>query len=166
MGNFCMNIYDKTEFHRQVSQIIKSTTDVPLPDGSYTLSCHVKNSAAFKELYMYAKVGNDTMRIELPTAVGTWRKVELENVGITGGQVEVGFVADGAANAWCRIDDVSLVRTGDSNNTDGVSLPNIPDGTITYFSLEGIPHSHPRKGVNIVRETTGGKTKTYKVIRR
>lgn len=166
MGNFCMNIYDKTDFHRQVSQIIKSTTDVPLPDGSYTLSCHVKNNAAFKELYMYAKVGNDTMRIELPTAVGTWRKVELENVGITGGQVEVGFVADGAANAWCRIDDVSLVRTGDSNNTEGVSLPNIPDGTITYFSLEGIPLSHPRKGVNIVRETTGGKTKTYKVIRR
>jgi hypothetical protein len=47
MGNFCMNISDKTDFKRKVSQVIKSTTDVPLPDGSYTLSCYVKNSAAF-----------------------------------------------------------------------------------------------------------------------
>lgn len=55
MGNFCMNISDKTDFKRKVSQVIKSTIDVPLPDGSYTLSCYVKNSATFKKAYPNAE---------------------------------------------------------------------------------------------------------------
>ena len=165
MGNFCMNISDKTDFKRKVSQVIKSTTDVPLPDGSYALSCYVKNSAAFSELYMYAKVGPDTMRIDLPQAVSAWTKVELNDVAITGGQVEVGFFAQGAANAWCRIDDVSLVRKGDSADTNAISLPAIHDGAATYYSLDGNPLSHPHKGVNIVHKKMGGKTTTYKVIK-
>lgn len=165
MGNFCMNISDKTDFKRKVSQVIKSTTDVPLPDGSYALSCYVKNSAAFSELYMYAKVGPDTMRIDLPQAVSAWTKVELNDVAITGGQVEVGFFAQGAANAWCRIDDVSLVRKGDSADTNAISLPAIHDGAATYYSLDGNPLSHPHKGVNIVHKKLGGKTTTYKVIK-
>lgn len=165
MGNFCMNISDKADFKRKVSQVIKSTTDVPLPDGSYTLSCYVKCSAAFSELYMYAKVGPDTMRIDLPKAVSAWTKVELCDVAVTGGQVEVGFLADGAANDWCRIDDVSLVRKGDTSGTTTMSLPAINDGTGTYYSLDGTPLSHPHKGVNIVRKTLGGKTTTYKVIK-
>ena len=166
MGNFCLNINDKIDFRRQVSQIIKSTADVPLPDGSYTLSCYVKNSSAFNELYMYAKVGSDTIRTELPLSASAWKKVELQDVDISGGQVEVGFMADGAANAWCHIDDVSLVRTGDSNSTEGMTLPSISGGTTTYYSIEGTPLLHPRKGVNIVRKTIGGKTKTYKIISR
>ena len=114
---------------------------------------------------MYAKVGSDTMRIDLPKAVSAWTKVELNDVAITGGQVEVGFLADGAANAWCRIDDVSLVRKDDSADTDAISLPSIHDGAATYYTLDGTPLSHPRKGVNIVRKTSGGKTKTYKLIK-
>jgi hypothetical protein len=105
------------------------------------------------------------MRIELQTAASSWTKVDLQNIDITGGQVEVGFFADGTANAWCRIDDVSLIRTGDTSDTSAVALPAVHDGAPTYYSLDGNPLSHPHKGVNIVRKKLGGKTTTYKVIK-
>ena len=113
MGNRCLNMQDKVDFTRQVSQTVKSSTYVPLTDGLYTLACYVKTSAAFNELYMYAKVGMKLYRIDLPSGNSQWQKVELKDVKIKDGRAEVGFYADGTANTWCHIDDVSLVRTGD-----------------------------------------------------
>ena len=60
---------------------------------------------------------------------------------------------------------IPLVRKGDSADTDAISLPSSHDGAATYYTLDGTPLSHPRKGVNIVRKTSGGKTKTYKLIK-
>ena len=113
MGNFCLNMSDKVDFTRQVSQTIKSSATLPLPDGLYRLSCYVKTSTTFAELYMYAKVGLTPVRTDLPSGNSQWQLVEMNDVKIKGGKVEVGFYADGAANAWCRIDDVKLIRTAD-----------------------------------------------------
>ena len=118
MGNYCLNMQDKVDFTRQVSQVVKSSPVVSLPDGLYTLACYVKTSTTFNELYMYAKVGFDSQRIDLPSGNASWQRVELKDVKIRDGRVEVGFYADGAANAWCRIDDVSLIRTGDLSPED------------------------------------------------
>jgi len=46
------HIQDKVDYTRKVSQTVKSTPVVELKDGLYTLTCYVKTSAAFNELYM------------------------------------------------------------------------------------------------------------------
>ena len=169
-GNYCLNIQDKVDFTRKVSQTVKSTPVVELKDGRYTLRCYVKSGSQFDELYMYAKVGNDTTRIDMPYSDSKWHEVIIENLQVSGGQVEVGFYADGKANAWCHIDEVSLVRKGDHGETNGIST--IPTGQTTsqsnnrlYYNLSGTPSLQPYPGINIVRETINGTSKSYKIIR-
>ena len=169
-GNYCLNIQDKVDFTRKVSQTVKSTPVVELKDGRYTLRCYVKSGSQFDELYMYAKVGNDTTRIDMPYSDSKWHEVIIENLQVSGGQVEVGFYADGKANAWCHIDEVSLVRKGDYGDTNGIST--IPTGQTTsqsnnrlYYNLIGTPSLQPYPGINIVRETINGTNKSYKIIR-
>ena len=169
-GNYCLNIQDKVDFTRKVSQTVKSTPVVELKDGRYTLRCYVKSGSQFDELYMYAKVGNDTTRIDMPYSDSKWHEVIIENLQVSGGQVEVGFYADGKANAWCHIDEVSLVRKGDHGETNGIST--IPTGQTTsqsnnrlYYNLSGTPSLQPYPGINIVRETINGTNKSYKIIR-
>ena len=169
-GNYCLNIQDKVDFTRKVSQTVKSTPVVELKEGLYTLTCYVKTSAAFNELYMYAKVGVNSQRIDLPSGNSKWQKIELKEVEIKGGQCEVGFYADGKADTWCRIDEVSLVRTGEIGETNGISeIPNdqanrFPNNRC-YYNLNGIPSSYPHRGLNVVRETINGKIRSYKIVK-
>ena len=165
-GNYCLNIQDKVDFTRKVSQTVKSTPVVELKDGRYTLKCYVKSGSQFNELYMYAKVGNETRRAEMPYSDSKWHEVVIEDLQVSGGQVEVGFYADGKANAWCHIDEVSLVRKGDTEDATGISQ-NLSTTTQhrCYYNLSGIPSSEPHKGINIVRETINGKIRSYKIVK-
>ena len=165
-GNYCLNIQDKVDFTRKVSQTVKSTPVVELKDGRYTLRCYVKSGSAFNELYMYAKVGNETRRADMPYSDSKWHEVVIEDLQVSGGQVEVGFYADGKANAWCHIDEVSLVRKGDIEDATGISQ-NLSTTTQhrCYYNLSGIPSSEPHKGINIVRETINGKIRSYKIVK-
>ena len=165
-GNYCLNIQDKVDFTRKVSQTVKSTPVVELKDGRYTLRCYVKSGSAFNELYMYAKVGNETRRADMPYSDSKWHEVVIEDLQVSGGQVEVGFYADGKANAWCHIDEVSLVRKGDTEDATGISQ-NLSTTTQhrCYYNLSGIPSSEPHKGINIVRETINGKIRSYKIVK-
>ncbi len=165
MGNFCLNISDKIDFKRQVSQVIKSTTDVPLLDGRYTLACYVKSGPVFNQLCMYAKVGTDTTQIDLPSNSDNWQKVELQDITIKGGEVEVGFRATGVANAWCHIDDVSLVRTGDIHQETSMTMYQISEAPDAYYTLTGMPIAQPQKGINLVQKTIDGKTTYCKVAK-
>jgi hypothetical protein len=169
-GNYCLNIQDKVDFTRKVSQTVKSTSTFELKDGLYTLTCYVKSGSQFNELYMYAKVGNDTTRIDMPYSDSKWHEVIINDLPVSGGQVEVGFYADGIADAWCRIDEVSLVRTGDMS--DGAGISTISDAPTArrpnvrrFYSLSGSSSSHPHHGINIVRETINGESRSYKIIR-
>jgi len=165
-GNYCLNIQDKVDFTRKVSQTVKSTPVVELKAGRYTLRCYVKSGSAFNELYMYAKVGNETRRADMPYSDSKWHEVVIEDLQVSGGQVEVGFYADGKANAWCHIDEVSLVRKGDIEDATGISQ-NLSTTTQhrCYYNLSGIPSSEPHKGINIVRETINGKIRSYKIVK-
>lgn len=165
-GNYCLNIQDKVDFTRKVSQTVKSTPVVELKAGRYTLRCYVKSGSAFNELYMYAKVGNETRRADMPYSDSKWHEVVIEDLQVSGGQVEVGFYADGKANAWCHIDEVSLVRKGDIEDATGISQ-NLSTTTQhrCYYNLSGFPSSEPHKGINIVRETINGKIRSYKIVK-
>ena len=165
-GNYCLNIQDKVDFTRKVSQTVKSTPVVELKAGRYTLRCYVKSGSAFNELYMYAKVGNETRRADMPYSDSKWHEVVIEDLQVSGGQVEVGFYADGKANAWCHIDEVSLVRKGDIEDATGISQ-NLSTTTQhrCYYNLSGFPSSEPHKGINVVRETINGKIRSYKIVK-
>lgn len=165
-GNYCLNIQDKVDFTRKVSQTVKSTPVVELKDGRYTLKCYVKSGSQFNELYMYAKVGNETRRADMPYSDSKWHEVFIEDLQVSGGQVELGFYADGKANAWCHIDEVSLVRKGDKEDATGISQ-NLSTATPQrcYYNLSGARSSQPHRGLNIVRETINGKLRSYKIVR-
>ena len=176
MGNFCLNISDKVDFQRKVYQKISSTTTVALPDGKYTLKVYVKASTTFNELYMYAKSGDETFKADITDTDTQWHAYSIENVTVKDGAVEVGFYADGAANAWCHIDDVSLIcsnATGKGEETGIEVVSAMVSQTprqraeyyTEYFSPNGTRIPYPQKGLNIVRRFTNGKIETIKIVK-
>jgi len=110
IGEKSLQISDLVNFKRKVSQTIKSSPYVKLEDGLYTLTAKVKNSAGFKKLEMYAKANGKTSAFAIKEKNDSWKVISLERVLIKSGEVEIGFMAEGEANAFCYVDDVSLVR--------------------------------------------------------
>jgi hypothetical protein len=116
-GNKCLNITDSIAFTRKIFQNIASSAYVPIIDGKYTLTAKVKSGSQFNVLYMYALSNNDTFKTDLPYSGSQWHRVVIKDVIVKDGKVEIGFMADGAAKAWCRIDDVTLIKNGEQVQT-------------------------------------------------
>jgi hypothetical protein len=110
IGEKSLNISDKVEFKRKVLQNISSSPYVNLEDGNYNLSAKVKNSKGFNNLAMYASSNGKIFNYTVKQENVTWQTITLKNVFIKNGKVEIGFLAEGAANASCYVDDVSLVK--------------------------------------------------------
>lgn len=151
MGNYCLNISDKADFQRKVYQKISSTAYVQLADGRYTLTAYAKAGSQFNELYMYATSGNETLKATITEADNQWRQYTISDIVIEGGAVEVGFYADGKADAWCHIDDVALVMndaTGDDVDMP-IELKTAPesenvsymDGTMSFIFNQNIRYT-------------------------
>lgn len=110
IGEKSLRISDKVNFKRQVSQIIASSPYVALKDGAYTLTARVKNSTGFNKLEMYAASKGKTLSLPITGENAAWQTITLNNIPVKAGKVEIGFTADGAANAFCYVDDISLVK--------------------------------------------------------
>lgn len=109
VGEKSLLITDKSNFKRKISQVIESTPYVPLKDGLYTLSASVKNGAGFSKLEMYAVSNGKKNNKDFFQEHDTWTVITMKNVLVKDGMVEIGFYAEGDANATCYIDDVSLI---------------------------------------------------------
>lgn len=117
-GKYALRLGDSVDFDCTISQVVASSKYVELADGNYNMTAKVRNSGTFDELQMYAKSGT----IKQAAAIGAasdWTTVTLENISVTGGKVEIGFEADGKANAWCNVDDVTLVKSTDATSAKG-----------------------------------------------
>jgi hypothetical protein len=90
--------------------MISSSPYVKLPDGFYTLTATVKNTDGFSQLEMYAESAGKRMASKINGANPQWATIEIKQIAVKDGKVEIGFHADGNANASCQIDDVSLVK--------------------------------------------------------
>ena len=112
VGEKSMNISDHIKFKRKVSQVITSSPYVPLQDGYYTLSAKIRNSNGFTKLEMYAVSNDKVYSYSIKEEQAAWTTIELKSVLVKDGKVEIGFVAEGNANAYCHIDDVALVKRG------------------------------------------------------
>ncbi|WP_316807765.1 family 43 glycosylhydrolase [Pedobacter agri] len=111
IGEKSLNISDKIDFKRKVSQLIASSGQVKLTDGLYTLTAKVKNSAGFNNLEIYALSDNKKLSHHFEKENKDWINVVLKNINVSKGKLEIGFMADGNANAFCLADDVSLVKS-------------------------------------------------------
>ena len=115
IGEKSLNISDKVNFRRKIFQTITSCTDVKLTDGLYNLTAKVKNSNAFNQLEMYALSNGRLFKYSFKKENTSWQTITVKNIRISGGKVEVGFLADAQANASCFVDDVSLVKSKTAN---------------------------------------------------
>ncbi len=116
IGEKSLNISDKIDFKRQISQIITSSPYVILQDGFYTLIANVKNSSGFTTLEIYAKSEGITFSTNFKREHIGWKTIEIKNIIVQNGKVEIGFIAEGSAGANCQIDDVSLIKEVSNNN--------------------------------------------------
>ena len=168
IGNKCLNISDKVAFTRQVYQKIASTTRVPITDGYYSIKVKVKSGCQFNQLYVYAKSAGQTFKKDMLYDDSKWHTVKLDSIVVKKGSVEVGFMADAPANAWCHIDDLELVRKADLPEQTAVKavMQTVDSGRAAYYAPDGRRLPRPQKGINIVRTTVDGKTVTCKTIQR
>ncbi len=110
-GEKSLNITDKINFKRKVSQIINSTPYVKLEDGFYTLTATIKNSSGFGRLEMYAESNGKKQKQFFNKENKDWKQAEIKKIAVKNGKVEIGFVANGKANAFCYVDDISFIKT-------------------------------------------------------
>ncbi|MFP5436270.1 MAG: family 43 glycosylhydrolase [Bacteroidia bacterium] len=111
IGEKSLNITDKVAFKRKVSQVITSTPYVKLADGVYTLTAKIQNSKGFTKLEMYAASAGKTASYKIKNDTATWQTITLKNIKVKDGKAEIGFIAEGGANAFCHIDDVEFVKS-------------------------------------------------------
>ena len=110
IGKKSLNISDKVNFKRKVSQVIASSPYVVIKDGFYTLTAKVKNSKDFGKLEMYAESNGKTLSYSIKGENTSWQTITISKIPMKAGKVEIGFLAEGTANAFCYVDDVSLVK--------------------------------------------------------
>jgi hypothetical protein len=111
IGEKSLNISDNVDFKRKVSQIISSSPHVKLADGDYTFTAKVKNSAGFTKLELYAKSNNKTFNFSIKDENLIWKIMTINNIHVKGGKVEIGFQAEGIANSFCIVDDISFINS-------------------------------------------------------
>jgi hypothetical protein len=111
VGEKSLNISERINFKRRISQTIASTPYVELGDGLYSLTARVRNSDGFAKLEMYAESAGRKQVFPITKSQDTWAEIRIDKIRVRGGKVEIGFDAEGKANAFCYVDDVSLVKS-------------------------------------------------------
>ncbi|AOW11451.1 beta-xylosidase [Flavobacterium gilvum] len=110
IGEKSLSISDKVNFKREVSQTITSSPFVKLEKGSYSLTARVKNGGKFTQLEMYATSNEKTLKYKITEENTEWKTIKIENIKVENEKVIIGFLANGSANAFCYVDDISLVK--------------------------------------------------------
>ena len=110
IGEKSLAISDKVNFKREISQTIASSPFVKLKNGKYTLTAKVKNSGRFAQLEMYATSNDKTLKYRVSEENTLWKTIKIEGIRIKNNTIEIGFLANGPANAFCVVDDISLLK--------------------------------------------------------
>lgn len=111
IGERSLNMSDRVDFTRKVHQQISSSPHVKFENGTYTLIAKVKNSGDFEKLEMYALSGKKRYKVSVQEENETWKTISIKDINVKGNKVEIGFLADGKADAFCLADDVSLIKS-------------------------------------------------------
>lgn len=109
-GEKSLCISDSVDFVRTVTQTINSSPAVVLPDGVYELKFKAKTKGLFNQLKIFASSNNNQIEQPIITTGTDWKEINLANIRIEKGSVQISFYADGLPNSVCLIDDVALTR--------------------------------------------------------
>lgn len=110
IGEKSLNISDSINFKRKIYQIIESSPYVKIEDGLYKLSAKIKNTSGFSKLNMYAESGAHKKTLDITEQNALWTSIEINDIYVSNGNVEIGFLAHGIAKAECQVDDVTFVK--------------------------------------------------------
>lgn len=131
------------------------------------MTAKVKCANEFNALYLYASSGTETYKTDTTYSDNQWHTITIDGIKISGGIAEVGIYADGKANYNAKIDDMTLVKIEDKDFSaiENVNImPTDVRDIVEYYSLTGMKLQKPVKGLNIIRETTGGKISVRKIV--
>ena len=110
IGEKSLNISDRINFKRTITQTITSSPYVKLEDGYYTLTAKVKNSSGFSKLEMFARSNGKSFSNSIKGENTSWTTIAIERIAVKNGKMEIGFLAEGAANSFCYVDDITLLK--------------------------------------------------------
>ena len=110
VGEKSLYLSDTVPFERMVSQEITASPYVELPDGNYTLSAKIRNTAGFTKLTLFATSGGNSKTADLTLETPEWTRISITNIPIKNGKVKVGIEAQAAAGAYAILDEISLVQ--------------------------------------------------------
>lgn len=110
IGEKSLQISDVVNFKRKIMQTVESGPYIELEDGYYTLTAKIKNSNGFPRLEMYAESDSHIAKKPISRSNETWTTIKIEKIPVRNGRVDIGFVAEGNAGAFCYVDDISLVK--------------------------------------------------------
>jgi hypothetical protein len=83
-----------------------------MPNGNYTLTAWVQSSGGQNSCKVYAAdFGGSEKGYDVNKALNSWTKIIITGIEITKNVCKVGIISDAKANNWCKVDDISLVRT-------------------------------------------------------
>ena len=71
----------------------------------------VKNGNGFTNLQMYASCYGKMFKYDIKEENATWKTIKIESISVRNGKVEIGFMAEGSADSFCYVDDISLVKS-------------------------------------------------------
>lgn len=111
IGEKSLRMSDRTDFIREVSQLVESRGDVELKNGKYRLSFKFRDSGEFKALKAIVKSAGKTYELDMKALESNdkWTEATLD-LKISGGSAKVTFRAEGEGGSQCLIDDVVLKR--------------------------------------------------------
>ena len=103
-GFFCLNHWSDQDYKATVYQ------DINLPNGVYTFKGYAKGGGTFNESYFYVKgFGGEDKSVSIDKTGGDWKEFTITGIEVINGKCQVGIYSDGKANAWIRVDDLSLI---------------------------------------------------------
>lgn len=120
VGEKSLCLHDTIPFIRRVWQVVKSRPNIPLEEGTYTLSAMVRTEGALTSATMYVgttsedpsqmKMQTHEKSISLTPTNGEWVRIEIPSFTVQSDSIEIGFRAEGEANARLLVDDVEMKR--------------------------------------------------------
>ncbi|HEX8373323.1 MAG TPA: putative Ig domain-containing protein [Chthoniobacterales bacterium] len=93
-------------------QVYTYRTVTGLANGTYTVKAWTMRSGTMNSAKMTAKGSNGTEVFTSIPVGGTYTERVISNIGVTNGQLELGFYSDspGGGDQWITVDDVTLTK--------------------------------------------------------
>ncbi|MGI4886580.1 MAG: Ig-like domain-containing protein [Janthinobacterium lividum] len=103
-------LYHGTHYRPEAYEVYTYQTIGNLPAGTYTMQAWVKSSGGQPRAEMRASnYGGDMRTANLSTSMTGWTQVQIPNISVTSGRVEIGFYSKANGGQSLYFDDVEFV---------------------------------------------------------